>query len=1004
MKTKYTCLTVAVLAAGLLVGGCLLLLGLSRPTAASPPVEKPAAPQTLPSPYLSDEDVADAPYGPSPTVDGRIAPGEYAGASKIAFPGYGGDAEAFIRQDTITLYVAFDSPDITPYPFNSGGGTGPAFQVFLDPNNSKESLPQVGDYRLTVDKGGNLMENQGNGTGWGGPPTGNWTAAVYTATWGWQAEFAIGLAKLGITQTGPISIGLGLAEVWTPSWPYDWYWPSGGYYLDPSTWGYLTSSSEWGTFYWKPGPWEDYAPSGMPDFDQRQDNWVYPSTTISTHCGPVAAANSLWWFDSKFETPDHAPPTISDTYRLVRGYLDGVDDHGPGNVIPLVDDLAGYFGTNQGISGTSVISMFFGIQDYLRDRGLWDDYIVTLVISPSFQWVADEVMRSEDVILLLGFWEEIGLGVWQRVGGHFVTVAGVDPSALLFPQIAFSDPFVDNAEAGGRGRILSGTFILPHTPGHTSEVHNDAGNVSHDVYRVLPTASPGGIWGPYDYPWKAELFGVNPHPDFPTGPYQGGFVQVEVEFALIVSPYTWKASGYWDEAGGFWQPWPDYAPHGVSDFDQKQDNWGYFDLFGIWHWSFCGPAAAANSLWWFDSKFEPGPVAPPTYNDNYPLVTTYATMPPFWDDHAPLNVDNAGTVWPPGGELVEDLARYFKTDQVGSGTIITDLYTGTVQYITDHGLRQGYVITMVQSPDFWWVAEEVEVSEDVVLLLGFWQLQPNGWVRLGGHYVTLAGVDKQGGCVAFSDPWFDRIEQTWPYAGIYRGRVADGWLMPHKHPPGPPDTIHNDAGNLSHDVYYVITTDSPGGVWGPGEYVTDITTIENFFGQNGEQTGSPLGLPVQTEVEWAVSVSPVADVWVTKTITPTVVSLGDRITFTLAFANGGSLPAEDIVLSDILPTGLISPSWSYWTSNGLAVTARPGITYTWDLPDLAWMEGGLITVTARIDPLAGWRGQTVLTNTVEVATSSVEQYQVPPLPNSVSATFAVSVSNIYLPLVMRNYP
>ena len=28
----------------------------------------------------------------------------------------------------------------------------------------------------------------------------------------------------------------------------------------------------------------------------------------------------------------------------------------------------------------------------------------------------------------------------------------------------------------------------------------------------------------------------------------------------------------------------------------------------------------ANSLWWFDSKFEPSPVAPPTVNDNYTLV------------------------------------------------------------------------------------------------------------------------------------------------------------------------------------------------------------------------------------------------------------------------------------------------------------------------------------------------------------------------------------------------
>ncbi len=964
-------------------------------TQASYTVDTPAAPLALPPPYLSDANAADAPYGPAPTVDGRIAPGEYAIAHKLTFPTYGGNLEVFIRQDAITLYIAFDSADTIPYPFYSGGGTGPAFQVFLDTQHDRSTLPQTDDYRLTVQKNGNSIEHKGDGSGWGGMPDGRWTVEVYTAPWGWQGEFAIALSKLGITQTGPVSIGLALAEVWTPSWPHDWYWPSTGFYLNPSTWGHLASSSDWSTFYWKPGPWEDYAPSGMPDFDQRQDGWLVPGPggqPLWTHCGPVAAANSLWWFDSKMETPGHTPPTISDTYPLIQTY-GAWDDHYISNTVPLVNDLATYFGTNQGITGTNVVSMFYGLQSYLRDRGLWDDYIVTLVPSPTFQWVADEVMRSEDVILLLGFYQQIGQDVWRRVGGHFVSVAGVDPGGMLTPpQIAFSDPFVDNAEGGRPGRVLSGTLV-PHQPipGHSPNVHNDAGNVSHDVYLIMPTNSPGGIWGPVDYPWTEleDLIGANPHPWIPTEPFQIGPSQgqVEVEFALAVSPYTWKASGY-----------QDYAPNGVPDFDQKQDNWKN-QMTG--QWSFCGPAAAANSLWWFDSKFETQPITPLTYNDNYPLVKTYSTMPSLLDDHQPGNVDGPAA-WPAVDGLIEDLAQRFNTDgssigPVQVGTVITDLYTGLISYTFDHGLRQGYVFTWVQSPEFWWVAEEVERSEDVILLLGFY-LSSGGPVgeRVGGHYVTVPGVDKKGGLIAFSDPFWNRAEVGWPYAlpggRQWMGRVANGVLLKHAH--GAQTDPHNDAGNLSHDVYRAASISLPVGPWGPVDYVRVTDEITNFVGANGGGVGGPVpGQAVQTEVEWAIAMSPVADVWIAKTVTPTIVTPGQWVTFTLVFSNAGNT-AENIVISDVLSSRLISPTYTYTLNYTGTLTGHDA--FTWTVGTLRWNEGGIITITARVDPSATWPGELVIINTAEITTTTEEQYQVRQLPNSASAALRVQTADLQI--------
>jgi len=1014
-----TCLA---LAAVVVVVGALAW-GHASTVQADEAVTAPAAPQTLPMPWLSDDDVADAPYGFSPTVDGRITPGEYAGAGKITFPGYAGDVEVFLRQDAITLYIAFDSPDTTVYPFPSGGGAGPAFQVFLDTANDKAAAPQPDDFRLTVDKGGGASEDQGNGSDWGGVPTSQWTAAIHTAGWGWQAEFAVNLSKLGISAGTPTSIGLALAEVWTPSWPRDWYWPAGGDWQQPDTWGTLTSSSDWSTFYWKPGPWEDYAPSGVPDFDQMQ---VAP-----TFCGPFAIANSLWWFDSKFEPEPVGPPPvgppatipISDSYPLVGSYdPSSWDDHDPQNVLSLTMDLGTYFLTDQTQPGTHIYDMYRGVQDYLRDRGVWDEYVVTLVAQPEFEWIAEEVMRSEDVVLLLGFWEwrdpdgipGSGDEYWMRILGHYVTVAGVDPAGML---IALSDPAQDAAEAFGLpapSRVLSGTLIQhypPHPLTPDPTIHNDAGNVSHDVYMVEPgSPSPGGLWWIPGYEpdlMFLEMIGANPNPRWeePAEPYTGGDIHTEIEYALAVSPFTWKASGRWVEAEDLppyhrrFQPYDDFAPSGVPDFDQRQDEWRWSGP-DPQPWTYDGPVAAANSLWWFDSKFEYHGLVPPAITDTYPLIKSYNAM---WDDHDPKDVGNNGTT----DGLVEDLAARFGTDLGVPGTVNTMLASGLEQYLQDHELRQGYVITEVESPDFWWVAEEVERSEDVILLLGFWQWQGDQWVRLGGHYVTLPGVDKQGGFVAFSDPYWDRMELALPpreFTGQpqWTGRVGSdgdpplggsGLLPLYAHRPLPHTgvyTLHNDAANVSHDVYAVANTTSPGGVWGPPEYVDQWPDFDNFDGLNGEPTGTwdgDLANPVQTEVDWAVAVSPVADVWARKDVTPTVVVPGDWVTFTIFFANFGNT-AEDVVVSDTLPAGLINATYTYERIPGGTLAGHD--CFTWTVGSLHWQQGGTLTVTAQVDPDFDWPEETVVTNTAEIWTTTPEQYQMPDQPNRSSGSFTVS--------------
>jgi hypothetical protein len=300
--------------------------------------------------------------------------------------------------------------------------------------------------------------------------------------------------------------------------------------------------------YWKPD-YPDYAPSGMPDFDQKQDAWQKDGKW--TYCGPVAVANCLWWFDSKFETNTTPPPAIFDNYPLLTAY-DAWDDHAPQNVVPFVGDLAGRMGTDVGIVGTDVTDMEAAIDEYLFDKGLDLNFYEHTQSMPTFEWVEKEVERSEDVILLLGFYWCDGTyipeepypgncsGQWHRSGGHYVTVAGVNSEE---GWIAFSDPFRDNAEAGGPGRVRNGS-IIGHTPPHSGDPtqHNDAGNVSHDAYQVMfDSPSPGGEWGLVGYADSAmavDFAGVNPHPSPPVSEleYVSGPLFTEVEYAVVISP------------------------------------------------------------------------------------------------------------------------------------------------------------------------------------------------------------------------------------------------------------------------------------------------------------------------------------------------------------------------------------------------------------------------------------------------------------------------------------
>ncbi|MBU0507242.1 T9SS type A sorting domain-containing protein [bacterium] len=296
---------------------------------------------------------------------------------------------------------------------------------------------------------------------------------------------------------------------------------------------------------------------GMPDFDQKQDAWRNANNQWNW-CGPVAAANCLWWFDSKFETikckslPAGTlirPPTISDHYSLVYNCVVGanLDDHDPPNVVPWITLFGNSLPGGIPPAGVTAQQIKTMIENWLASAAvnLAGHYTVRIVNAPTWDYIYRQVQISQDVILLLGFWQrDPSSGQWGRFGGHWVTVAGVDTQDV--DEISYSDPCVDNAELGMPGVVWNG-WIIPHVPipGHGPGIHNDAGNVSHDHYPVQGSGSPGGGISPgnygqeFDYSDWTNFQGLNRPArldDFQSQYNPNWPVHTEIEDIVVVCP------------------------------------------------------------------------------------------------------------------------------------------------------------------------------------------------------------------------------------------------------------------------------------------------------------------------------------------------------------------------------------------------------------------------------------------------------------------------------------
>jgi hypothetical protein len=196
-------------------------------------------------------------------------------------------------------------------------------------------------------------------------------------------------------------------------------------------------------WYWKP-TYPNYAPSGVPDFDQQQDAWKAiepgPNGVINSNpagddflnvsenrvvpgqdchlqtpvggddvavwafCGPVAVADCLWWYDSKYSDPTGTPGDGKDNFPLVTDYGVG-DDHARENVPLLIEKLARAMKTN--IKGTTYISdMNSSIHQWFVDTGLTNHFAVNTTNYVTFPYVEGQIEACQDVILLVGAYHQ----------------------------------------------------------------------------------------------------------------------------------------------------------------------------------------------------------------------------------------------------------------------------------------------------------------------------------------------------------------------------------------------------------------------------------------------------------------------------------------------------------------------------------------------------------------------------------------------------------------------
>lgn len=172
---------------------------------------------------------------------------------------------------------------------------------------------------------------------------------------------------------------------------------------------------------------------------------------------------------------------------------------------------------------------------------------------------------------------------------------------------------------------------------------------------------------------------------------------------------------------------------------------------------------------------------------------------------------------------------------------------------------------------------------------------------------------------------------------------------------------HTFYGSSSPDAGNGITVDGDGNVYVVGD------SQATWNGDGGNSPLHPHSGGYSDIVVLRLGPPPSPDVAIDKQVLPATAEPGAAVTYTLTFSNPGTATATGVVLTDTIPVSVTNTS--VISTSDVAITARAGTRYIWDVDDLAPGAGGVITVTGVLsEPLAAC----TFANTATITTTAAD--------------------------------
>ncbi len=146
---------------------------------------------------------------------------------------------------------------------------------------------------------------------------------------------------------------------------------------------------------------------------------------------------------------------------------------------------------------------------------------------------------------------------------------------------------------------------------------------------------------------------------------------------------------------------------------------------------------------------------------------------------------------------------------------------------------------------------------------------------------------------------------------------------------------------------------------------------------------------------------------VTKTVDLQTVGVGGTVQYNVTVTNGGSVPADGTVVSDPLPEGIISQSWTCTASAGATCTSAGSGAVSDTISALPVGGSVVYTITAKVAPTASKVIENVATitppasgNCVPCTASAATQVQsAAPSPIPALGTWGLAIIALLMPMV-----